>query len=71
MRVYVGSRVCPGDIQRDLSIVGEQVPCGAVVDRHCDEPVPVEAPCPITHAGQEDCQVVRFSIELHCNRDLP
>ena len=47
--VHIGSRMCPGVVQRDLSIVREQVPRGAIVDRHGDEPVPVEAPCLIVH----------------------
>ena len=63
-RVHVDDRVCPGVVQGYLAVMSEQVPCCAVVDRHGDEPVPVEAPCAVAYAGQEDCQVVRFSIEL-------
>ena len=41
--VHVVDRVCPGVVQRDLSIVGEQVQRGAIVDGDGDESVPVEA----------------------------
>ena len=50
-RVHVGGRVCPCIVQRYLPIVGEQVPCGAIVDRHGDESVPVEMPSSIAHTG--------------------
>ena len=50
-RVHVGDRVCPGVVQRNLPVVGEQIPRCTIVDRHCDESVPVEAPSSIAHAG--------------------
>ena len=63
-RVHVGGRVCPGVVQRDLPIVGEQVLHGAIVTRHSDESVPAEMPSSIVHTCEEDCQVVHLPFEL-------
>ena len=49
--VHVGDSVCPGVVQRNLPVVGEQIPRGAIVDGDGDESVPVEAPSSIAHAG--------------------
>ena len=60
--------MCPGVVQRHLPVVGEQVPCRAVVDGDGDEAVPVEAPSSVAHAGEKDSQVVGLSIEFVIER---
>ena len=54
----------PGVLQGDLAIVSEQIPGCPVVDRHCDEPVPIESAGSIAHTGKEDGQVIGLSVKL-------
>ena len=54
----------PRVLNGDLAIVSEQVPGRPVVDRHGDEPVPIESAGSISHAGKEDGQVIGLSIKL-------
>ena len=63
-RIDVGHRVCPRVIERNLSVVREQVPCHSIVDWHGDEPLPIETASTISYAHEEDSQVVGFPIEF-------
>ena len=68
--VDIGHCMCPWVLKRHLSVVGQDVPGGSIIDWYRDQALSIETASSITDAYQEDGQVVRFPIEfLFVGRD--
>ena len=56
--------MCPCVLKEHLSVVGQDVPGGSIIDRHRDEALPIKMASLIMDACKEDGQAVRLSIEF-------